>query len=90
MMLVPDGWVDGPLGRLEQYQRHIDPVPAPGTDTGLELTCSCRDATSLDGPLGGDVDVRADIGHCGTADTRSYGVDVFSCWWAPSAIKTPA
>ena len=40
------------LGRLEQYQRHIDPVPAPGTDTGLELTCSCRDATSLGGPLG--------------------------------------
>ena len=27
---VPDGWVDVPLGRLEQYQRHIDPVPAPG------------------------------------------------------------
>jgi hypothetical protein len=25
----------------------------------------------------GDVDVRADIGHCGTADTSSYGVDVF-------------
>ena len=21
---VPDGWVDVPLGRLEQYQRHID------------------------------------------------------------------
>jgi hypothetical protein len=20
-------WVDVPLGRLEQYQRHIDPVP---------------------------------------------------------------
>ena len=27
---VPDGWVDVPLGRLEQYQRHIDPVPAAG------------------------------------------------------------
>jgi hypothetical protein len=23
---VPDDWVDVPLGRLEQYQRHIDPV----------------------------------------------------------------
>jgi len=25
-----DGWVDVPLGRLEQYQRHIDPVPPAG------------------------------------------------------------
>ena len=23
-------WVDVPLGRLEQYQRHIDPVAPPG------------------------------------------------------------
>ena len=30
MLMVPDGWVDVPLGRLEQYQRHIDPVPVPG------------------------------------------------------------
>ena len=27
---APDGWVDVPLGRLEQYQRHIDPAPAGG------------------------------------------------------------
>jgi len=27
---VLDDWVDVPLGRLEQYQRHIDPVPAGG------------------------------------------------------------
>ena len=25
----PLGWVDVPLGRLEQYQRHIDPEPRP-------------------------------------------------------------
>src|SRR5215475_69467 len=25
---MPDDWVDVPLGRLEQDQRHIDPVPA--------------------------------------------------------------
>ena len=27
---VVHDWVDVPLGRLEQYQRHIDPVPPPG------------------------------------------------------------
>jgi hypothetical protein len=27
---VVDDWVDVPLGRLERYQRHIDPVPVPG------------------------------------------------------------
>jgi len=26
---VVDDWVDVPLGRLEQYQRHIDPEPRP-------------------------------------------------------------
>jgi len=28
-------WVDVPLGRLEQYQRHIDPAAPPG-DAGAE------------------------------------------------------
>ena len=27
---VVGDWVDVPLGRLEQYQRHIDPVPPLG------------------------------------------------------------
>ena len=39
---VPDGWVDVPLGRLEQYQRHIDPVPAAGGGSGVREGWAAR------------------------------------------------
>jgi hypothetical protein len=41
--MVPEGWVDVPLGRLEQYQRPIDPVAPPG-DAAAATALTARTA----------------------------------------------
>src|SRR5690348_4408561 len=57
-------WVDVPLGRLEQYQRHIDPVPPPGRT---------RDGLGTGGhgtaPLGGRLQAFSSPGMAITAES---------------------
>ena len=80
MMLVPDGWVDVPLGRLEQYQRHIDPAPAGGGGGAADGWAVRSGAT------------RPRAGHWPLWHRRHQVMrrGCLSCCWAASAIKAPA